>query len=199
MVKPEEKVLSFNPTKRKDKNNKFVFSHIHNKPKYFGDSLTHSPIGLGVTGRTDAMALTSRLRSFCKESMQKCVKSCPSENPLHLSAVNQTNATQLWETLTRAEASPTKWFPQNCEDSERRDVTAHSWREPRLISGARGGGRAANIHRPEKKTNYEFYWQFGFSFRHSEICSGIIHQHLIIQQEYTVYMISNKKKNEQDS
>ncbi len=32
--------------------------------------------------------------------------------------------------------------PKSVRSRARRDVTAHSWREPHLISGARGGGRA---------------------------------------------------------
>ncbi len=50
--------IQFNEV-RDEYNIKFVFGHFHGKPKSFGDS----PIGRWVTGRTDAMALTSRRRS----------------------------------------------------------------------------------------------------------------------------------------
>ncbi len=146
--------IQFNEV-RDEYNIKFVFGHFHGKPKSFGDS----PIGRWVTGRTDAMALTSRRRSFCKQSMQKYVKTWPSENPLQPCAAKQTNDTRFWWTFTQA---GTKWFPQKCE------IQSAPWRHSAFLARAsshlrgsrRGkGGRGsagvpqgASTHRPHNKS-----------------------------------------------
>lgn len=118
-------------------NMKFISRHFYSKPKSFGDS----PMGRWVTGRTDAMALTSRRRSFWQTihaEVRQNVDIRKSASPLRRESKKRYTVVV---NFNAGRNKPDKMIPPKVWDPERRDVTAHSWREPRLISGARRGGK----------------------------------------------------------
>lgn len=174
MVKPEEKVLTKQNEKITWSSSSAIFtanqsiSATHSLPP----SLTHRPRSNGKNRCNGSHLSTKKFLQRFQLNVRQILPIRKYASPQRCESNKRHTVVGNFNTRGE-EASPTKRFPQNCEDSDRAAwrhstflarASSHLWGSRRGRGGRTWRSPTGNIHGPENKISYELYWQMDFSF-----------------------------------